>query len=226
MRVLLTFGGTREYIDAARFITNLSTGRTGRIIAESFAARGWDTFCLCAQSAERPAGKNISVKEFTTFKDLDLELKRLLRAQTFDAVVHLAAVSDYSPAMIEAGGKRIKPGRTAKLDSSEPVIKLVLKRNFKIIDRIKKYAAAGKKPAPLLIGFKLTSGAGPAQVLEKVRALASADLVVHNDLAEMKKKHIFHIYRKGRRLADCCGPAELADRLYSVIKCGTEAICS
>lgn len=217
MRVLLTFGGTREDIDAVRFITNISTGRTGRIIAERFASRGCETVCLCAKSAERPAGKNISVAEFTGFKDLDLELRRLLRARSFDAVVHLAAVSDYSPAFIEAGGKKLKPGRAGKLDSKEPVIKLVLKRNFKIIDRIKKYAAAGKRSAPLLVGFKLTSGAPAGRVLEKVRALAEADLVAHNDLAEMRKEHVFHIYRNGRRLAGCAGPEALADYLYAAI---------
>jgi len=225
MKVLLTFGGTREYIDAARFITNLSTGRTGRIIAERFAARGCKTVCLCAQNAERPEGGNLSVKDFTTFKDLDRELQRLLKTQVFDAVVHLAAVSDYSPALIEAGRKKLKPGRAVKLDSKAPVIKLVLKRNFKIIDRIKKYAAAGGKPEPLLIGFKLTSGASAARALEKVRALSSADLVVHNDLAEMTMKHVFHIYRDGVKLADCGGPEELADRLYSAIETRTEAIC-
>ncbi len=226
MKVLLTLGGTREYIDAARFITNLSTGRTGRIIAERFAASGCKTVCLCAQGAARPSGVNITVKEFTTFKDLDLLLRRVLKKQAFDAVVHLAAVSDYSPASIEAGGKTFKPGRTAKLDSKAPELKLVLKKNFKIIDRIKKYAAAGGGTEPLLIGFKLTSGAAPARVLEKVRALASADLVAHNDLEEMKKKHLFHLYRDGGRLADCAGPEELADRLLSEIKNKAEAICS
>ena len=226
MRVLLTFGGTREYIDAARFITNLSTGRTGRIIAQHFAARGCSTVCLRAQSAERPAGKNISEEEFTSFKDLDRELRRLLRTRAFDAVIHLAAVSEYSPAFIEAGGKRLRPGRAIKLDSGEPVMKLVLKRNFKIIERIKKYAAAGKKPAPLLIGFKLTTGAAAARVLEKVRALASADLVVHNDLAGMKKRHVFNIYRDGARLAGCVGPEELADLLYAAVRTKMEAICS
>lgn len=226
MKVLLTFGGTREHIDAARFITNLSTGRTGRILAERFAARGCKAVCLCAASAERPSGGNISVKEFTGFKDLDLELQRLLKAQPFDAVVHLAAVSDYSPAFIEAGGKKFKPGSAAKLDSKAPVMNLVLKRNFKIIDRIKAYAAAGKNPEPLLIGFKLTSGAAAPRVLEKVRALASADLVVHNDLAEMKKNHVFHLYRGGALLADLCGPEDLADRLYSeIVENRTEAIC-
>ncbi len=227
MRALITFGGTREPIDAGRFITNMSTGRTGRIIAEQFATRGCETVCLCAASAERPTGGNISVKEFTGFKDLDLELQRLLKARTFDAVVHLAAVSDYSPAYIEAGGKRIRPGCAAKLDSKAPVMKVVLKRNFKIIDRIKKYAVAGGQPGPLLIGFKLTAGAKAPYVLEKVRALASADFVVHNDLAEMKGKHLFHIYRNGARLADCGGPEQLADRLYSIItKNNKETICS
>lgn len=225
MKVLLTFGGTREYIDAARFITNMSTGRTGRILAERFAALGCVAVCLCAQGAERPVGGNISVKEFTTFKDLDAGLRRLLKTQAFDAVVHLAAVSDYSPASIEAGGKIFAPGRTAKLDSSAPELKLVLKKNFKIIDRIKKYAAE-KSPELLLIGFKLTSGAAPARVLEKVRALAAADLVVHNDLEEMKKKHVFHLYRNGGKLSDFGGPEELADRLLSEIKNKAEALCS
>lgn len=227
MRVLITSGGTREYIDAARFITNMSTGRTGRIIAERFAARGCETICLCASGGERPAGRNISVVEFTGFKDLDLKLQRALKTRAFDAVVHLAAVSDYSPSLIEAGGKSFKPGRTVKLDSKAPVMTLVLKRNFKLIDRLKKYAAAGKNPEPLLIGFKLTSGASAARVLEKVRALASADLVVHNDLEEMKEQHLFHIYRDGVRLGDCGGPEELADRLYSaIVENKTEALCS
>jgi phosphopantothenoylcysteine synthetase/decarboxylase len=226
MKVLLTFGGTREHIDAARFITNLSTGRTGRILAEWFAARGCETVCLCAASAERPSGRKINVKEFTGFKDLDRELRRLLKAQPFDAVVHLAAVSDYSPAFIEAGGKKFRPGSAAKLESKAPVMKLVLRRNFKIIDRIKKYAAAGGNAKPFLIGFKLTSGASAAKILEKVCALASADLVVHNDLAEMKKKHLFHLYRDGAPLADLGGPGDLADRLYSeIVKNRTEAIC-
>ncbi len=226
MKILITFGGTREYIDAARFITNMSTGRTGRILAERFARRGAETVCLCAESAERPAGRNIRVEPFTTFKNLDAGLRRLLRTEAFDAVVHLAAVSDYSPARIEAGGKIFKPGRAAKLDSKAPEMKLVLKRNFKIIDRLKSYAAAGKKPEPLLIGFKLTSGAKPALVLEKVRALASADLVVHNDLEEMKKVHAFHLYRDGLPLADCGGPEELAERLLSEIKDKAGIICS
>lgn len=225
MKVLLTSGGTREPIDAARFITNLSTGYTGRLLAEALAARGCEVLCLCAAGAIRPSCDNVRVEEFFSFADLNGAIKNALKAEPFDAVVHLAAVSDYSPSYIEADGRGFLPGRTAKLDSSPQELRLTLRRNFKILDRIKSYAAAANRPKPLLVGFKLTAGASPEKVLEKVRALAAADLVVHNDLAEMKGAHPFHLYRQGRLEADCAGHAELAERLYSFIAERTEALC-
>lgn len=225
MKLLITSGGTREPIDAARFITNLSTGATGAALAGALAARGCSALCLCAEGAVKPAGRGIRVREFSCFADLDTGLRRALAAEAFDAVIHLAAVSDYSPALIEADGRRILPGCGAKLDSSSETVLITLRRNFKIIDRIKDYAAAGGRPGPLLVGFKLTAGAGPEKIAAKVRALAAADLVVHNDLAEMKKAHVFHLYRDGARAGSCCGPAELAGKIFEFIKTGTEAPC-
>lgn len=225
MKALLTSGGTREPIDAARFITNLSTGRTGLLLAEALAARGCDLLCLCAAGALRPAGDRIRVREFFSFADLNGELEKALAAESFDAVVHLAAVSDYSPSYIEADGRGFLPGRAAKLDSSPQELRLTLRRNFKIIDRIKGYAAAANRPRPLLIGFKLTAGATPEKALEKVRALAAADLVVHNDLAEMKGAHPFRVYRGGALEAACDGPAGLAEKLYGFIRERTETLC-
>ena len=37
MRVLITAGPTREYIDSVRFISNASSGRMGRLLAEAAA---------------------------------------------------------------------------------------------------------------------------------------------------------------------------------------------
>jgi phosphopantothenoylcysteine decarboxylase/phosphopantothenate--cysteine ligase len=225
MKVLITSGGTREAIDAARFITNMSTGRTGRVIAETLGERGCEVLCLCAAGAERPAGGNVRAKSFSSFGDLDEALKAALAAENFDAVVHLAAVSDYSPALIEADGKEFLPGLDAKLDSAPQEIKLTLKRNHKIIDRIKSYSAAAGRPEPLLIGFKLTSGAGAAKVKEKVLALTAADLVVHNDLEEMRRAHIFRLYTGGVLTGRCTGPKELALKLFDFISSRTEALC-
>lgn len=226
MKILLTSGGTREPIDAARAITNLSTGHTGRLLAEALAARGCELLCLCAAGAVRPVGANIRVQEFFSFADLNGAMKKALQAEPFDAVIHLAAVSDYSPSYIEADGRSFLPGRTAKLDSSPRELRVTLRRNFKILDRIKSYAAAGNRPKPLLVGFKLTAGAAPDKVLEKVRALAAADLVAHNDLSEMAGgAHPFHLYRDGRPAADCAGHRELAEKLYNFIQERTEALC-
>lgn len=225
MKVLVTSGGTREPLDAARFLTNLSTGATGAALAEALAARGCGVLCLCAAAGKKPAGAGIRLAEFSSFGDLDAALKAALAAETFDAVIHLAAVSDYSPALIEAGGEKFLPGPETKLDSSAPELRVTFRRNFKILDRIKTYAAAAGRPEPLLVGFKLTAGAGPEKIAAKVRALAAADLVVHNDLAEMKRGHVFHLYRDGAPAGRCAGPAELAGKLFEFIKTGTEATC-
>ncbi|MDQ7772336.1 MAG: phosphopantothenoylcysteine decarboxylase [Elusimicrobiales bacterium] len=225
MKVLITSGGTREPIDAARFITNLSTGYTGRLLAEALAARGCEVLCLCAAGAIRPSGDKVRVEDFFSFADLDGAIKKAFKAEPFDAVVHLAAVSDYSPSYIEADGRGFLPGRATKLDSSPQELRLTLRRNFKILDRIKTYAEAANRPKPLLVGFKLTAGAPPEKVLEKVRALASADLVVHNDLAEINGAHPFHVYRGGVIEAHCAGHAELAERLYGFISGRTEVLC-
>lgn len=225
MKVLITCGGTREPIDAARCLTNMSSGRTGRVLAETLAGRGCEVLCLCAAGAERPAGANVRIKGFSAFSELDEALRASLSAEPFDAVIHLAAVSDYSPSLIEAGGKEFLPGRGAKLDSAPDELRITLKRNFKILDRIKGYAAAAGRPEPLLIGFKLTAGADQRTITEKVGALAAADLVVHNDLEEMRRAHIFRLYRAGRRTGACTGPAELAGKLFSFIENRTEALC-
>jgi len=36
MKVLITSGGTREYIDDVRVLTNISTGKLGATIANTF----------------------------------------------------------------------------------------------------------------------------------------------------------------------------------------------
>src|SRR5687768_12185102 len=103
MKLLLTSGATRESIDEVRFITNFSSGNSGAFLSDYMTDQKHDVTVLLGQGAEKPRyAKNII--SFTSFSDLDTKMKRLLAANKFDGVIHLAAVSDYSVSSIETGG--------------------------------------------------------------------------------------------------------------------------
>jgi phosphopantothenoylcysteine decarboxylase/phosphopantothenate--cysteine ligase len=164
MRVLVTAGGTREPIDAVRVIANTSTGRLGAHLATAAAAAGHDVLLLAAESAERAGG--VRTLGFETSADLARLLEE--HAPRADAVLHAAAVSDYVPVPV-----------AGKIPSDEPELLLRLARAPKLVDRLR-----GLCPRGFLVGFKLTSGAGPSAQVAAAQVLlrrARLDLVVVND---------------------------------------------
>jgi len=177
LRILVTSGATREPVDSVRFVTNVSTGRTGAALCDAFAAAGAEVTLLCGTGAARP-GRSMRVVEYGDFVSLDRGLRDELSTGSFDAVVHAAAVSDFSVAGPKAG----------KIESaSHDRLTLTLERNFKILDRLRSYSPAGR--APVIVGFKLTSTPSGEERARAVGALLAApsgpDYVVHNDLGEM-----------------------------------------
>jgi hypothetical protein len=143
---------------------------------------------------------------FTDFRSLDAALQRALATGSVHAIVHLAAVSDYSVAGVApTGAGESDPDPSRKLESDADLI-LRLRRNFKIVSRLKEYAARGPGRAfgpPRLVAFKLTHTASPE---ERARAVArlgedpSIDLIVHNDLHDRARtgRHEFSLHRRGR----------------------------
>jgi phosphopantothenoylcysteine decarboxylase/phosphopantothenate--cysteine ligase len=180
LRVLITSGGTAEPIDGVRVLTNSSTGSTGALIAEHFSRAGHDVVVLRAQNARRPHAR-CREETFQSFADLDAALQRLLGGEHFDAVIHAAAVSDFSVHGIEIDGV-VRPPGSAKL-RSDVAPTLRLRRNPKLLDLIR---PRSRNPAVRVVAFKLTQGADPGEVRAAVAALASGgsvDFVVHNDLS-------------------------------------------
>lgn len=217
MKILLTSGPTREPIDGVRFITNFSTGRTGKALAEFFSKRGDEVTCLCGSGSALPKhSKELHV--FESFHDLDRLLKRVLRKKTFDAIIHLAAVGDYSVAGVRTGGKFYSGGGAAKLDSGKKRLEILLRRNFKIVNRIKAYAG---KSNPVLVAFKLTNTISRIKRIQDANSLSmerGIDLVVHNDLSEIRKnRDRFTIYRKGRVAGKCSSKHDLGTLLKDLI---------
>ncbi|WII72538.1 bifunctional phosphopantothenoylcysteine decarboxylase/phosphopantothenate--cysteine ligase CoaBC [Bdellovibrio sp. 22V] len=193
VKVLITAGGTQEPIDTVRVISNLSSGRTGIALAEYMAQMGFEVTLLQAHGT--PKTEHVSRRDyFTSFASLDEKMKEYLGSEDFTHVIHAAAVSDYSVDTIEAAGKKVRPFEVKKLSSDVDAMSIHLKRNHKIVDRLKTYS---KNKSLQVIAFKLTSHASAEErqaAVEKLFKSSKADYVVHNDLAEIdivQKTHKF-----------------------------------
>jgi phosphopantothenoylcysteine decarboxylase / phosphopantothenate---cysteine ligase len=193
-RVLITAGGTKVPIDGVRAITNTSSGRTGADLAEHFARTGHDVTLLHAADSvvPDPASGAISRRTFTTFDELAGALADLLSAGHFDAVIHLAAVSDYDVDHVVVDGASVTVDTGSKLETGD-VMEIHLKRNPKLLSQLRDLGGDDL----MVVGFKLTHAASPAERLEAVRRIsAGTDLVVHNDVTGLGGGlHAATIYR-------------------------------
>jgi phosphopantothenoylcysteine decarboxylase/phosphopantothenate--cysteine ligase len=164
-RVVVSAGGTREPLDAVRFVGNRSSGRMGTAIAEEAARRGAEVTLLAANLAvAAPAGMDV----VETPSAADVEREALARSDA-DVIVMTAAVADYRPSAPEEA-KRTKSG--------EPW-QVVLQPTTDVLASL----GAARRAGQVLVDFA-AEGAGPglARAEEKRRA-KGADLIVFNDVS-------------------------------------------
>lgn len=216
--VVITSGGTTVPIDGVRSIGNTSTGSTGAALADAFAAAGHDVTLLHAADAVLPNDERVRRRSYVTFGDLETALRETLAAEPFDAVIHLAAVSDYDVDHLEVDGERVVPDPTGKLRSGSS-LSVHLRTTPKLLPQLASFAAAGGHRAPLVVGFKLTNGASPSERVAAVARVAEGiDAVVHNDLTEISADgHVSTLHRDGAVVAVCATKAELADALLALV---------
>ena len=161
---------------------------------------------------------------FTTFDDLAGALNELLPGGHFDAVIHLAAVSDYDVDHVVVDGTSVTVDTNSKLDTGD-VMEIHLKRNPKLLAQLKDLGGDDL----VVVGFKLTNGASAEQRAASVRGIVDGtDLVVHNDVTEMGEgRHVATIYRpvsdSVEVVATVADNAELAavlEREIAALRCG------
>ena len=127
LRVLVTAGGTREPIDAVRFVGNRSSGRMGLALAAEAARRGAEVVVVAANvTLDRPAGvRHVDVSTAA-------ELAEATRAEFDHAEILLmtAAVADFRPSSAEDGKieKAGREGLTLELEPTEDVLAAVASR--------------------------------------------------------------------------------------------------
>jgi phosphopantothenoylcysteine decarboxylase / phosphopantothenate---cysteine ligase len=162
--VVVTAGGTREPIDAVRFVGNRSSGRMGAAIAAEARRRGAEVTLIASNlSVDEP----VDVEIVQTPTAADLARETLARADA-DVIVMAAAVADYRPAEpIQA--KRPKEDQPWRLEL-EPT------------DDVLRALTAQDANGRIVVGFAAETGEdGLARAREK-RALKQADLFVYNDV--------------------------------------------
>ncbi|MGD9252843.1 MAG: phosphopantothenoylcysteine decarboxylase [Holophagae bacterium] len=216
MKVLVTAGGTSEPVDGVRRLTNTSTGATGAVLAETFAAQGAEVLLLHAQDA-RIGEMTVERQSFVSYSDLEAALRRLLGQRRWDAVVHLAAVSDYHVASLEVDGRQVAADGRGKIGTGREVL-IRLAPNPKLIDSLRSWSC---NPKIQVVGFKLTNDTDPdsrLEQVEKLRARGVADLVVHNDASEINgSRHVATIYAEEGAVVRTDTKEELAAELYRLL---------
>lgn len=164
-RVLVSAGGTREPIDAVRFIGNRSSGKQGSVIAAEAAARGADVVLVTTRPELAPAGVRVIVVE--TAREMAAAIE--LEAASADVVVMAAAVADYRP--IDPCDAKLKKS------AGPPVLALEPTRD------ILRSLGAAKPSGQVLVGFAAETEDLEANARAKLAA-KNLDVIVANDVSK------------------------------------------
>jgi phosphopantothenoylcysteine decarboxylase/phosphopantothenate--cysteine ligase len=164
--VLVSAGGTREPIDAVRFVGNRSSGRMGVALAAEARRRGAYVTLLGANLAVPPP-PGVELVETPTAAELEREA--LARGAEADVVIMAAAVADYRPAEVLAA-KRPKDAAAWAVEL-EPTTDVL--------------AALGEQrpPGQVLVGFAADQGERGLERAREKLTRKNADLFVYNDVA-------------------------------------------
>lgn len=168
MRIVVTAGGTREPIDAVRFVGNRSSGKQGCAVAETAAARGASVVLITTQ----PNNGCASTRVVAVDTAAEMAEAVALEASAADAVIMTAAVADFRP--VHPSGKKIKKCDGVPTLQLEPTTDILA-------------GLGARKPAgQVLVGFAAETDDLEANALAKLRS-KRLDAVVANDVS---KEHV------------------------------------
>jgi phosphopantothenoylcysteine decarboxylase/phosphopantothenate--cysteine ligase len=206
LRVLVTAGPTREYLDDVKFITTPSSGLTGYYFAREAAARGAEVTLVTGPTDLKPPS-NVAVVKVTSV--LEMYQAVIERAKHHDIFIFAAAPLDF---YVE---KKI----SGKIDSSLPQYQVTLRQAPKMAQDVKKY-----NPNAFVIGFKAEYNVDEAELLERTRRRMEKgwNMALAHDVAKMgfgtlKDRYIL-ITKEGTEVLGPAHKRELARTILSVAR--------
>jgi len=207
MKVLITAGGTREFIDEIRVLTNISSGSLGTQIAKTLLMHTEDTevFYLCSKRSTEPSadwGHRLNIIYANTIEEVMEKMEDLV--PKVDVVIHAMAISDFSFKEVSTKLKSNDP--QAFIDS----LRERIKTNPKVISYIKKW-----NPDVKLISFKFEVGKTTEELIDiayESMIRNNGDYVIANDKIQMKKanSHIAYFVEKDKCFTVCDNKMEIA----------------
>ena len=165
MLILITAGGTREYIDPVRFISNASSGRMGYALARAALEAGHKVILVTAPTSQSPPSDVKLVKVETTAQMFEAVKKYFHRC---DCLIMAAAVADYTPA---------RPAKTKIKKSGKPIT-IRLKSTTDIL----KWAGAHKRENQIVVGFALEDKDVRSRAEKKLKE-KNLDMIIANTSA-------------------------------------------
>jgi phosphopantothenoylcysteine decarboxylase/phosphopantothenate--cysteine ligase len=161
-KVVVTAGGTREPLDAVRFIGNRSSGKMGRAVADEAYLRGADVVLVDASRTE----PHLPYRRVAVETSDEMAAVVAGEAVEADVLVMAAAVADFKPAAARTDEKIDRAGRERLTLELVPTIDIL---------------ASADRAGLVRVGF--AAEAGPR--LDRARAKKAAkqvDLLVFNDI--------------------------------------------
>jgi phosphopantothenoylcysteine decarboxylase/phosphopantothenate--cysteine ligase len=161
--VLVSAGGTREPLDAVRFLGNRSSGRMGTALAAEARRRG-AVVTLLASNLAVPTPADVEVVQAPTAADVEREA--LARANA-DVIVMAAAVADYRP--VEAREDKRPKDAAPWMVELEPTVDVT-------------HALGARRNGAVLVAFGADLGEEGLRRKRGMLDSKNADLVVYNDV--------------------------------------------
>lgn len=165
LRVLVTAGGTREPIDAVRYLGNRSSGRMGLALAAAGARRGADVTLIAA---------NVSLPEPAGVHRIDVENGRELAEACRSAfpkthvLLMAAAPADFRPARATEGKLTRDASIDVHLEPTEDILASL---------------TTARTDEQTIVAFAAEAGENVDRAREKL-ARKKADLIVLNDISD------------------------------------------
>ncbi|MHB9070883.1 MAG: phosphopantothenoylcysteine decarboxylase domain-containing protein [Sedimentisphaerales bacterium] len=182
---LITAGGTREYIDPVRFISNASSGKMGYELARAALKAGHKVTLITTvkKSEIRNQKSEVKIVEVISAADMFKAVKKHFKK--CECLVMAAAVSDYTP---------IKISKT-KIKKENENLTIQLKPTADIL----KWAGKNKKLGQIVVGFALKDRNLRKNAEKKLKE-KNLDMIIANSPAAIgAEKSTVYIKQKNKK---------------------------